>query len=68
MLEIFKLLSEAAGATVEPNLAPLRPGELERSCMDPAHIERQLGWQATVSLEEGVPATYRELVAGFAAA
>ncbi|MGA2924483.1 MAG: NAD-dependent epimerase/dehydratase family protein, partial [Solirubrobacteraceae bacterium] len=35
VLEIFKLLSEASGATVQPNLAPLREGELEHSCIDP---------------------------------
>jgi UDP-glucose 4-epimerase len=68
VMEIFHLLSKEAGATVEPELAPLREGELERSCMDPTHIERRLGWRASISLEEGVPATYRELVAGFAAA
>jgi len=67
VLEIFNLLSNEAGATVEPELAPLREGELERSCMDPGHIEQRLGWRASVPLEEGVPATYRELVAGFAA-
>lgn len=67
VIEIFKLLQEVSGATVEPELAPLREGELERSCMDPAHTRRTLGWQATVTLEAGVPATYHELVAQFAA-
>lgn len=68
VLEIFGLLSSEAGAKVQPELAPLREGELERSCMDPGLIERLLGWRATVSIEEGVAATYRELVVGFAAA
>lgn len=68
VLEIFNLISKEAGATIEPELAPLREGELERSCMDPTHIEHQLGWRAAIPLEEGVPATYRELVASFAAA
>ncbi len=69
VLEVFRLLAEAAGvAEVEPKLAPLRDGELERSCMDPAHAQRALGWQATVTLEVGVPSTYRELVAEFTAA
>ncbi len=61
-------LAQAAGARVTPELAPLREGELERSCMDPTLAERELGWKATVGLEEGVPSTYRELVAQFAAA
>lgn len=69
VLEVFRLLAHAAGvAEVEPKLAPLRDGELERSCMDPAHAQRALGWQATVTLEVGVPSTYRELVAEFTAA
>lgn len=68
VLEIFNLLSRECGTTVEPQLVELREGELERSCMDPGHILRRLGWRATVPLEEGVPATYRELVASFAAA
>lgn len=68
VLEIYNLIIGAAGMTVEPNLVPLREGEMERSCMDPTRIERRLGWRAAIPLEEGVPATYRELVAGFAAA
>lgn len=66
--EIFQLLAQAAGSEVEPQLAPLREGELERSCMDPGRAEQALGWRAKISLEEGVPATYRELVAQFSAA
>jgi UDP-glucose 4-epimerase len=68
VLEIFELLAEASGAEIEPRLEPLREGELERSCMDPSHAERELGWRAKVPLETGVPSTYNELVAGFAAA
>jgi len=66
--EIFRLLAQASGASAQPHLAPLRPGELERSCLDPSHAQRRLGWRAQISLEEGVPATYRELVAAFSAA
>ena len=49
-MEIFKLLAEVSGARVEPELVPLREGELERSCMDPARAQRMLGWQAKVTL------------------
>jgi len=65
VMEIFTLLAEASGARVEPDLAPLRGGELDRSCMDPAQARRTLGWQAKVRLEDGVPATYHELVSEF---
>ncbi len=67
VLEIFKLLAEASGTSVQPHLAPLREGELERSCMDPTHAQRKLGWHAEITLEEGVPATYHELIAQFSA-
>jgi UDP-glucose 4-epimerase len=62
---IFELLRKAAGVTVEGELAPLRPGELERSCMDPSRAREQLGWQAAVRLEEGLAATYHALIAEF---
>lgn len=62
---IFELIRAAAGATSEAELAPLRAGELERSCLDPARAREQLGWQAQISLDEGLPATYRALVEDF---
>jgi UDP-glucose 4-epimerase len=68
VLEIFELLREASGADVEPLLAPLREGELERSCMDPGHLQRTLGWTAKIELETGVPDSYRELISQFTAA
>jgi len=68
VVNIFDLLSGAAGVAVEPRLAPLREGELECSCMDPTHADRMLGWRAKIELEAGLPATYRELVAQFAVA
>ena len=63
---VFARLSEAAGADVEPDLQPLRPGELERSCMDPSRAARELGWRARMGLDEGLSGTYRALVAAFA--
>ena len=41
--EIFDLLSEAAGAEVEPELAELRDGEMERSLLDPSRAAAELG-------------------------
>jgi nucleoside-diphosphate-sugar epimerase len=49
----------------EPELAPLREGELERSGMDPSAAAEALGWRATIPLDQGVPETYRALVAEF---
>jgi UDP-glucose 4-epimerase len=63
--EVFELLSAAAGVEVEPILAPLRAGELQRSSMDPSRAAERLGWRAEIPLEEGVPETYRALVREF---
>ena len=63
--EIFQLLSEEAGVDVEPELAPLREGELERSWLDAELARERLGWRAEIPLERGVPETYRALVLEF---
>jgi UDP-glucose 4-epimerase len=62
---VFDLLRNAAGVTLEGELAPLRTGELERSCIDPSWAREQLGWSAEVGLEEGLAATYRALTREF---
>jgi UDP-glucose 4-epimerase len=62
---IFELLRAASNSTVSGEPAPLRAGELERSCLDPSRAHEQLGWRAGVGLEEGLAATYEALVAEF---
>jgi UDP-glucose 4-epimerase len=63
--EIFRILCEESGSNVEPLLAPLREGELTRSCMDPFEARRQLGWKPRIPFQQGMRATYRELIAEF---
>jgi UDP-glucose 4-epimerase len=65
---LYAQLQQAAGRSLEPLLAPLRPGELERSCLDPTRARRELGWEPRVDLREGLRATYDALAAEFAAA
>ena len=60
-------LERAASATVDPILAPLREGELERSCMDPSRARSELGWTAQINLDDGLAQTYRALIAEFSA-
>jgi UDP-glucose 4-epimerase len=67
VMQIFELLQRAAGTSIEPVLAPLRPRELEQSCMDPSQAQRALGWRAGISLEDGLRSTYHALVAEFEA-
>jgi UDP-glucose 4-epimerase len=65
--EIFELLRLEAGVEIEPELAPLREGELERSGMDPSKAAEAFGWRAEIPLERGIAETYRALVAEFEA-
>jgi len=62
---IWRQLSAAAGSDIEPELADLRPGELEHSRLDPGLAERELGWQATVPIAEGLRLTYEALIEEF---
>jgi|SRR5579884_271455 len=62
---LFELLCAVSNATAQARLAPLREGELERSCIDPSRASEQLGWRAEIDLEEGLAATYRALVEEF---
>src|SRR5204863_275561 len=63
--EVFQGLERAAGTSVAPVLAPLRPGELEHSCMDPSRARRELGWRPTIALADGLNSTYQALVEEF---
>jgi UDP-glucose 4-epimerase len=65
---VFDTLRAVAEIDVEPILAPLRDGELERSCLDPGRAERELGWRAAVELQHGLAETYRALVDEFSGA
>ncbi|MGZ4408089.1 MAG: NAD-dependent epimerase/dehydratase family protein [Gaiellaceae bacterium] len=62
---IFELLRATASVAIEAELAPLRAGELVRSCMDPSRAREQLGWRAEIGLAEGLAATYHALVEEF---
>jgi UDP-glucose 4-epimerase len=60
--EILALIAGAAGVEADPELQDLRPGELNRSCLDTSRAKRELGWSARIPVAEGVPATYHALV------
>ena len=65
VLTVLHYLEQAAGTSVEPELADLRPGELERSCLDPSRAAEALGWRAEIPLADGLPSTYRAIVEEF---
>jgi UDP-glucose 4-epimerase len=61
---LFELMRAAGDVAVEPELAPLRAGELERSCLDSSRAREQLGWEAVIGLKEGLASTYHALAGG----
>jgi UDP-glucose 4-epimerase len=65
VITLWNILKQAAGSDVEPTLADLRPGELERSCLDTTRAQRELGWRATVEIADGLRRTYAALVEEF---
>src|SRR3954467_3764520 len=56
VLEIVRILAELSGSGdgFEPEFAPARLGELERSSIDVSRAREELGWEARVGLEEGM--------------
>jgi UDP-glucose 4-epimerase len=62
---IFNELRRHSEVSIDPVFAPLRPGELERSRMDPSKARRELGWSTRIALVDGLEETYRALVSEF---
>ncbi len=58
VLELYDACRRVAGSDVEAQLAPARPGELQRSVLDPSLAYAALGFRAEVSLDEGLAATW----------
>ena len=52
--ELARVMGERAGARSAPVHAPARPGELQRSALDPERAGIHLGWRAWTELETGV--------------
>jgi UDP-glucose 4-epimerase len=41
-------------AALRPQFEPARRGEVRNSCLDPTRAKRELGWEATVELRDGL--------------
>jgi UDP-glucose 4-epimerase len=56
VLDLLGTLRELTGAPSldDPEMAPERPGEVRRSCLDVSRARAELGWEATVGLREGL--------------
>jgi UDP-glucose 4-epimerase len=58
VLELVELVGRAFGrADFEPEFAPHREGEVERTALDPAGAAERLGWRAERSIETGLEQT-----------
>jgi UDP-glucose 4-epimerase len=55
---LLELLQQIAGTHVDPEHAPLRPGELRASALDSSRIRDALGWSPHVELEDGLRTTF----------
>jgi UDP-glucose 4-epimerase len=65
VMSVWSELSRAAGKQIEPQLADLRPGELQHSRLDVSLAERELGWRPEVTIADGLARTYQALLEEF---
>lgn len=68
VITLWQELKEISGSSSEPELADLRPGELQRSRLSIAKAEAELGWKPEVEISHGLRLTYEALLAEFEAA
>ena len=52
--EMFDSLAEVLSYSGNPIYAPVRTGEIYHICLDATKAQKELGWQAQLSLEEGL--------------
>jgi UDP-glucose 4-epimerase len=58
ILDLHRACASVAGSDNAPRLAEARLGDVRRSVLDVSLIERELGWRAQTSLEDGLRATW----------
>jgi UDP-glucose 4-epimerase len=58
VLALHRACAAVAGSDNEPQLLDARLGDVRRSVLDVSLIERELGWRAQTSLEDGLRATW----------
>ncbi|HEX9093974.1 MAG TPA: NAD-dependent epimerase/dehydratase family protein [Coriobacteriia bacterium] len=59
VLRLVEMLGSVSGAEAPPEFRPERPGEIDRSALDPSKSRMILHWTAAVPLEDGLAATWR---------
>lgn len=56
VMKLYETMAAAAGVDRPPALAPARPGELQRSALDPSRARQRLGWEPWTTLAQGTAA------------
>jgi UDP-glucose 4-epimerase len=64
VIELARLLQDAAGTSLPLEFAPPRPGEQQASVLDVSKARKELHWTARVPLKEGLRKTYEWYTAG----
>jgi UDP-glucose 4-epimerase len=55
--EMFDVLAELTGYEADPHYAPVRKGEIYRSCLDSGKAQKEIGWRPRFALREGLAET-----------
>ena len=58
VVELLDLCQRIAGTSLDATFMPARPGEIQRSVVDPSRAVDELGWRPEHSLEDGLRETY----------
>ena len=58
VLDLYAACRRVSGTDVEPEFAPPRLGELQRSVLDISLAERELGWRPEGTMDEGLRETW----------
>ena len=61
VLDLVAALRDLSGRPFEAEMAPERPGEVRHIVLDTSRARSELGWEATVSLGEGLDRTLASL-------
>lgn len=64
VLDLAQLIGQAASRAITPRFEPPRPGDLQRSALAAERAARDLDWQPTVGLADGIRRVYQWLAAG----
>jgi UDP-glucuronate 4-epimerase len=55
LMKVIGLIEEACGRKAQMELLPMQAGDVQRTYADIDAIQRELGYQPSVSIEAGVP-------------